>query len=106
MLHILLQVSDRSAHLHLVLPLILSPFLLEFKFCALCRLKCVDEVNLDLIDVDHEGDISTGGVESKVAVDSSVVGRADLQRALNCCSLLASERHCHGLLYNFKVALG
>jgi hypothetical protein len=59
-LHILLQISNWSAHLYLVLPFILSPLLFELKFSALSRLEGVDEVNLNFIDIDDEWYIATG----------------------------------------------
>ena len=99
MLHVLLQVSNWCAHLNLVLPFVLCPFLLEFKFSALCRLESIDKVNLNFVDIDHEGDISTGRIESQVSIDCTVVSRTDFKRTLDCVSLLSLESHSDRLLY-------
>lgn len=60
MLNVFLQVQDRCVDLHLVLPIVVSPLLLELKIRAGSWHQGVDEVDLDLVDVDDVRDVSTG----------------------------------------------
>jgi len=71
--HILFQVMNRGADLDFVLPVIVCPFLLEFKFRTLSRHECIDEIYLNLVDVDHIGNVTTGRVKCKVSIDCSIV---------------------------------
>jgi hypothetical protein len=52
-LHILLQIGDWCIDVHFVLPFVLCPFHLEFKFRAVSRYKRINKINLDLIDIYH-----------------------------------------------------
>jgi hypothetical protein len=97
-LYILFQVSDGGADLNLVFPFILCPLLLELKFGALSRLEGVNEINLDLVDIDDKRHISTRRVESQITVDSTIISRADFERALDSSCLLASECHSYRFL--------
>ena len=73
-LHVLLEVQNRCVNLHLVLPVVVCPFLLEFEVRASCGHEGIDEVDLDLVDVDDVRDVAARRVEGQVAIDRSVVG--------------------------------
>lgn len=105
MLHVLLQISDRSADLHLIFPFILCPLLLELKFGTFSRLEGVNEINLDLVDVDDKRYVSTRRIEGQITVDGTIIGRADLERTLDCGSLLASESHGNRSFDDLNVTL-
>ena len=104
-LHVLLEVQDRCVNLHLVLPVVVSPFLLEFKVRASSWHQGVYEVDLNLVDVDDMRNVSTGRIKSQVTVDCSVVGRANLEGALDNLRGTCCHRERDRLLHNFQVAL-
>ena len=106
MLDVLLKIQDGRVHLHLVLPVVVSPLLLELKLRAIGRHQSVDEVDLDLIDVDDVGNVSTGRIEGKVAIDGTVVCRADLEGALDDLASTSAQSQRDRLLNHLQVALG
>ena len=73
-LNVLSQMRKRGVDLYLVFPLIVSPLLLEVKLAALSRLKLVDEVDLDLVQVDDVRNVAARRIKGQVAVDGSIVG--------------------------------
>ena len=82
-LHILAQVKDWSRNLNFVLPVVISPLLLELELAAVSRHEGINEVDLDLVDVDHVWDVATRAVKGKVPIDRSIVGRANLERGFD-----------------------
>lgn len=106
MFDVFLEVYNRRVDLDFVLPIILSPLLFELKLGAIGWHQSVNEVDLNFVDVDDVRDVAARRVEAKVAVDSAIVGRADLQGALDDLRLVCLKRERNGLLDHFEVSLG
>lgn len=105
MLDILIQVRHGRVHLHLVLPFVLRPFLLELVVCALGLHQLVYEVDLDFVDVQNVWLIAAGGVVGDVAVDDAVVGGGDLETGLDRRGGSSAQSYRDWLLDDFEVAL-
>ena len=104
-LHVLLEVHDGRVHLHLVLPVVVCPLLLELELGAIGRHQSIDEIDLNLVDVDDIWDVATCRVEGKVSVDRTVVGRADLERTLDDLRFPSTQGERDWLLNDLQVAL-
>ena len=57
--NVLLEIQDWRVDLHLVLPVVVSPLLLELKVGAGSGHQGIDEIDLNLVDVDDVRDVST-----------------------------------------------
>lgn len=57
-LHILAQVSDGRRHMHFVLPFVLGPLQFEFEFRTVSWHECINEIDLDLIDINNRRQIA------------------------------------------------
>ena len=105
MFNVLFEIGEGRVDLDFVLPVVVSPLLLELELRAISRHERVDEVNLDLIDIDHIRNISTRRVEGQVAVNGTVVGRANLERALDHLCGSSSQSQRHWFFNNFQISL-
>lgn len=92
MLDVFFKINNRCIDLDFVLPIILSPLLFKLKLGAVGWHQSVNEVDLNFVDVDDVRDVAAWRVEAKVAVDSAIVRRADLQGALDDLSLVGLKR--------------
>ena len=106
MLNIFFQVRYGSRDLDLVLPFVLSPLLLEFELCAVAGHKSVNEVDLNLINIDHVGDVAGRGVESEISVNSSIIGGRHLQRRFQNSTGACSQSDSYRFFYHLQVSLG
>jgi hypothetical protein len=71
--HVLPKVCKSRVDLNLVLPFVVSPFLLEVKLAALSWLKFIDEIDLDLIQVDYVRNVAASRIKGQVAVNGTIV---------------------------------
>ena len=106
MFHVFFEVDNRCVNLHLVLPVVLRPLLLEFKLSAISGHQSIDEIDLDLVIIDYMWNIAAWAIETEVAINCTVVGRADFQAAFNDLRLSTLQGERDWFLDDFKVALG
>jgi len=105
-LNILLEIQDWRVHLHLVLPVVVSPLLLELELRAISRHECVDEVDLNLVDIDNVRDVATRRVKRQVAVNGSIVCRAHFHATLDDLGCASTKSNRDRFFDNLEVTLG
>lgn len=105
-LDVFLEINNRRVDLHLVLPIILRPLLLELELGAVSGHQSVDEINLDLVNIDYVGHISTWTIKAQIAINGAIVRAADFQTTFHNLCLAALQCECDGLLNDFEVTLG
>ena len=69
------EVCNWGINVHLVLPFVFSPLEFEFQLGTVSWHESVNEVDLDLVDVDHVRLIATSAVKSQIPVNCAVVCR-------------------------------
>mmetsp|Transcript_19580 Transcript_19580/g.26463 ORF Transcript_19580/g.26463 Transcript_19580/m.26463 type:complete len:392 (-) Transcript_19580:1518-2693(-) len=92
-------------HLHLILPIVVSPLFLELELRAVGRCERVDEVNLNLVDIDDVGDVTARRVKRQVPINRPVVGRAHLHAAFDHLRRTCAQSERHRLLDHLEIAL-
>ena len=105
MLDILFEIWDWCTDLDFVFPVVLCPFLLELQLCAISRHQSINEVDLNLVYVDHVGNITTRRIKCKVSVYRSIVGGTNFQRGFDYLRSTGPQSKGNRLLDNFEISL-